>query len=91
MPRDAIGRKIEVGDVCVHVTRSSSSMYFEPIIIRQLLPDGVKGDKVITGFTWRGDKPRLQPSKLIQRADHLVLTGLTEDQVREQFGLEEVE
>ena len=73
MSVDATGRLIRIGDVCGFASRRGSSISLEPVIIREIRPGGVKGDKVcVTG--------RLVPTHLIRRPEHMIITGMTEEE-----------
>jgi hypothetical protein len=75
--KDAIGQEIFPGQVCVHAFRVSSSMYFEPILVAELIDEKfVSGTKYF--FDWRADKRcwETRKSKHIL-GERLIVTGLT--------------
>lgn len=81
MSVDATGRIIRIGDVCGFASRRGSSISLEPVIIRKVLPGGIKGDKIVSehvnGTGWT---TRLVPTHLIRRSEHMIITGMTEEE-----------
>lgn len=77
--KDSIGQEIQPGNICSHASRYSSSMYFEILIVEELLEgDKVRGTKVIQG--WFNKEWKRRRSKEIM-AKHLTVTGLTEEKL----------
>jgi hypothetical protein len=86
MNTDALGRLIKVGDVCAFASRRGSQIYQDTVIIREVLPGGVKGDKLVkewvhaTASTLAGWQVKKVPTHLIVKPSHMIITDLTEQQ-----------
>lgn len=83
---DSVGQEIHEGTVCVHVHRQSSSMYFELIIVNELMEqvegvygfqDYVRGWKVVKD--WKGQWEQRRSHSIM--ADKLVVTPLSQADV----------
>jgi len=77
MKTDAIGRIIKAGDVCGFASRRGSSLELEPLIVREVTPKGVKGDKIVR----ESGEIFLSLTHWIKRTDHLIVVGITEQEV----------
>lgn len=81
MNTDALGRLIKKGDVCGFASRRSSQISLEPVIVREVLPGGIKGDKIVREYVTGpngGWTAKLVPTHLIRRPEHLIITGVSE-------------
>lgn len=88
MNSDALGRLIKVGDVCGFASRRRSSIFLEPVIIREVLADGVKGDKIVNEYEFKkGWTTKRVPIKLSRVPSHLIITGITEKEAMELMSI----
>lgn len=83
---DVLGRLIKPGDVCGFASRRSSQTNLDVVIIREVKADAIRGDKLTkiwvhaTGSTLAGWRVKLVPTHKLQVSEHLIITGLTEQE-----------
>jgi len=81
--KDAIGRAIHIGDVCVHVRRQSSNLDYDALVIRELVsPKEVRGDKFVVIRIESGERRFINKASKIIRARNVIILGTSEDEIR---------